>query len=91
MLDQGNTVQILGLQHTLTLMKKLHVRLAFMLTVTFECLKTEFVDDKRGRIRRLEALTREDYRIEPLYLGLLDRTILHLVGDSGDCWSRLYK
>ncbi len=40
--DQGDTVQILGLQHTLTLMRKLHVRRAFTLTITFECLKTEF-------------------------------------------------
>ncbi len=49
------------------------------------------VEDQRGRVERLELLTREDYRIEPLYLVLLDRTILHLVGDTGDCWSRLYK
>ena len=49
------------------------------------------VEDQRCRVGRLELLTREEYRIEPIYLGLLDRTILHLVGDSGDCWSRLYR
>ena len=49
------------------------------------------VEDQRGRVRRLELLTREDNHIEPLYLDLLDRTILHLAGDSGDCWSRLYR
>ena len=81
----------MGLQHNLTLMRKRHVRLALTLTVPIECLKTGFVEDQRGRVKRLELLTREDYRIKPLYLGLLDRTILHLVGDSGDCWSRLYK
>jgi hypothetical protein len=31
-----------GLKQTRILMRKLHVRLALMLTVTFECLKTEF-------------------------------------------------
>ena len=32
----------LGVYNKFTLMRKLHVRLALMLTVTFECLKTEF-------------------------------------------------
>ena len=40
--DKGNAVLILGLKQTRILMRKLHVRLALMLTVTFECLKTEF-------------------------------------------------
>ena len=40
--DQGNAVLILGLKQTRIVMRKLHVRLALMLTVTFECLKTEF-------------------------------------------------
>ena len=53
--------------------------------------RLSIVEDQRGRVGRLELLTREEYRIEPIYLGLLDRTILHLVGDSGDCWSRLYR
>ena len=72
--DQGNTVQILGLQH-FKLMRKLHVRLAFMLTVTLNAWRLSFVEDQRGRVRRLELLTREDYRIEPSYLGLLDRIL----------------
>ena len=57
----------------------------FVLRLREETLLLVVVEDQRGRVGRLELLTREDYRIEPLYLGLLDRTILHLAGDSGDC------
>ena len=39
---QGSAVLVLDLKQTWILMRKLHVRLAFMLTVTFECLKTEY-------------------------------------------------
>ena len=38
---QGNAVLVLGLKQTWILMRKLHVRLAFMLTA-IECLKTEY-------------------------------------------------
>ena len=40
--DQGNAVHILGLKQAWIFMRKLNIRLALMLTVTFECLKTEF-------------------------------------------------
>jgi len=40
--DQRNAVLILGLKQTWILLRKLHVRLAFMLTVTIERLKTEY-------------------------------------------------
>ena len=81
--DQGNAVLILGLKQNWILISKLHVRLAFMLTLSMDCLKTarglSIVEDQRGRVGRLELINLEYYCIE----------LVHLDGDLEDCWSRL--
>ena len=64
----------LGVYNKLTLMRKLHVRLAQSL---LNAWRLRFVEDQRGRVRRLGLLAREDIRIEPWYLSLLWSGLLY--------------
>ena len=83
---QGDAVHFLGLKQTWILMRKLHVRLGCMLTVTIECLMTEYCRRstwsgwKTGTFNS-RVLLYQTFILEPA----LVRTLVHLDGDSGDC------
>ena len=87
---QGNVVHILGSTTNWRWWRNSTLDSPLCWQSLLNAWRLSFVEDQRGRVRRLELLAREDIRIEPWYLSLLWSGLLYTLMEIRETAGRVF-